>query len=151
MMLSNSLKEIATEYQIFVMSATQLSGDYEKAKFRNANFIRGSKAVADKIDVGAITMRLSEEEKENANIIASTLNCKLTPNIVTDIFKNRRGDLTDTRIFSYFDYGTCRIVDLFATDVGLNVITDYQIYEQKVKRKSLDELLMDRKECTNEI
>ena len=96
-------------------------------------------------------MRLSEEEKENANIIASTLNCKLTPNIVTDIFKNRRGDLTDTRIFSYFDYGTCRIVDLFATDVGLNVITDYQIYEQKVKRKSLDELLMDRKECTNEI
>ena len=46
-MLSNSLKEIATEYQIFVMSATQLSGDYEKAKFRNANFIRGSKAVAD--------------------------------------------------------------------------------------------------------
>jgi replicative DNA helicase len=54
MMLSNTLKEVATTYQVFVQTATQLNGNWEKISTRNANLIRGSKAIADKIDIGII-------------------------------------------------------------------------------------------------
>ena len=101
LMMSNALKEIATTYDVFVMSATQVSGDYEKPGFRGMSFIRGSKAIADKIDVGDISLRLLPEEEEMIQPIVDTIGLK--PNIVSDIYKNRRGVLTQVKIFSYFN------------------------------------------------
>lgn len=47
MMLSNTLKEIAMTYNVFIMSATQLNGGWDKPGPRTANLIRGSKAISD--------------------------------------------------------------------------------------------------------
>lgn len=48
MLLSTSLKDLATELNIFMMSGTQLSNDFEsKRGIRNQTLLRGSKAVAD--------------------------------------------------------------------------------------------------------
>ena len=62
-MLSNGLKEIATECNIYVRTATQLNATAlesdDKPKMRNQNMLRGSKAVADKIDVGYITTNVA--------------------------------------------------------------------------------------------
>ena len=41
MMLSNTLKEIAATYNVFVMTGTQVNGEYEKKTVRNANMLRG--------------------------------------------------------------------------------------------------------------
>ena len=54
---------MAAQYQIFIMSATQVSGEYENATVRNVKFIRGAKSITDKIDVGIISMKLSDEER----------------------------------------------------------------------------------------
>ncbi len=112
MMLSNTLKEIAATYNVFVMSGTQLNGTWEGKCARNANMLRGSKAIADKIDVGMIGVKLDEDELQMVEIISQE---KGTPNIVIDIYKNRRGAMCNIKVFKYFDYGTCRTKDLFVT------------------------------------
>lgn len=96
---------------------------WEDAKVRNQNLIRGSKAIADKIDVGTITLPITEEEKEFCKKISSNLNVEL-PNMVTDVYKARRSKYTPPmRIWSYVDLGTARIKNLYATDLLYNPIS----------------------------
>lgn len=124
MMLSNTLKEIATTHKVFIMSATQLSGDWEGAKFRNMGYIRGSKAVADKVDIGMIGVRLSGEEKQHVEKILGPN--EMSPNIVVDIYKNRSGRAVEIKLFRYFDYATCRSYDCFVTDAEYNRLDEYK-------------------------
>ena len=46
-MLSTRLKDICNQYGIFIMSATQLNGDYQDSKTPDQNLLRGAKAIAD--------------------------------------------------------------------------------------------------------
>jgi replicative DNA helicase len=133
MMLSNTLKEIAVEHQVFIMSGTQLNSEWEKSTVRNANHIRGSRAIVDKVDVGSISVRLDASEMESVRAIVDEIQPKLHPNMVTDIYKNRRGELTEVKIFRHFDYGTCRVTDLFVTDQSYALKTNYEKLTQKQK------------------
>lgn len=114
MMLSNTLKEIAATYNVFVMTGTQLNGEWEKKTVRNANMLRGSKAIADKIDIGMIGVRAPDDELTPIKEYCQHMNYPM-PNIVIDIYKNRRGEMCDIKIFRCFDYGTCRVRDIVAT------------------------------------
>lgn len=132
MMLSNSLKEIAATYNVFLMSATQLNDGWSKkvVGFRDQNCIRGSKAIADKIDVGLIGIKLRPEEQQQIDAMWSEIKREIQikypeipkriiekgPNQVLDLYKNRRGEMSAKKLFRYFDYGTCRTYDLFCTD-----------------------------------
>ena len=49
----------------------------------------------------------------------------MCPNQVSDIYKLRRGRYNDVRIWSEMDLGTCRIKDLFVTDVNFKPIIDF--------------------------
>ena len=54
----------------------------------------------------------------------------LVPNVVTDIYKLRGGENTQTRIWSVMDLGTLKRTDLFVTDARLDVIhLDYEKIE----------------------
>lgn len=114
MMLSNTLKEIAAEYNVFIMTGSQVNGEWAKTTVRNATMLRGAKALADKIDVGVIGVLATPEELDKVQdvIVANHLR---TPNVVIDIYKNRRGKMCNIKIFRFFDYGTCRSYDLLAT------------------------------------
>ena len=46
-MLSNKLKNICNQYNVFIMSATQLSGQWRESDTPDQNLLRGSKAIAD--------------------------------------------------------------------------------------------------------
>ncbi len=120
MMLSNTLKEVASDYGVFVYTGTQVSRGWEKAQFRNENYIAGSKAIADKIDFGVIGIKLTEDDKEKIEplLLADGIDGK--PNIVLDVYKNRRGRIVNAKIFVDFDYGTCRRKDLIMTDTNFN-------------------------------
>ena len=132
MMLSNSLKEIAMSYKVFIQSATQLNDNWSKKTtgLRDQNCLRGSKAIADKIDMGLIGVRINEDEQKQIEGIWGELRkgdpvkYDHAPNIVIDIYKNRRGELNSVKIFRYFDYGTCRCADLFVTDSTYQGIKD---------------------------
>lgn len=132
MMLSNSIKETAMLYNVFIQSATQLNDGWSKKAIglRDQNCLRGSKAIADKIDIGMIGVRLQEEEKKQIEAVWNELvrqnptKYNHEPNIVIDIYKNRRGELNSIKIFRYFDYGTCHCEDLFITDCAYKAVQD---------------------------
>ena len=120
MMLSNTLKEIASDYGAFVYTGTQVSRGWEKAQFRNENFLAGSKAIADKIDFGVIAIKLNAEDQEKIEPLLLADGINELPNIVLDVYKNRRGRIVNAKIFRSFDYGTCRTKDLIMTDTNYN-------------------------------
>ena len=121
LLLSNSLKEVATECNVYIRSATQLNasaleqGDGKKIVIRNQNMLRASKSISDKIDVGYITMPITLEEVAKLEPVCQKL-CMPLPTHVSDIYKNRRGRYTSVRVWHNFDLGTCRMQDLFVTD-----------------------------------
>jgi hypothetical protein len=140
-MLSNTLKEIAAQYQVFIQSATQLNDRWEQTMVRNVNHIRGSKAIADKADVGMITVKLAEVPEEMAIVEQLCRHAGIEiPNVVTDIYKNRRGELTNVKLFRYFDYGTCRSRDLFLTGLNHNILKNYDKIEYETKEMDLLDL-----------
>lgn len=71
--------------------------------------------MADKADIGSITLPVSNAEQELGRALALRLGT-LVPNFITDIYKNRRGKWTGIRIWRYIDLGTCRTTDCFVTD-----------------------------------
>lgn len=160
MMASIALKDLANELEIFVMSGTQLNEKWKEYKgIRDYNLIRGSKAIADKIDVGGISLPLTQEEHDNVDQIARKLNLDL-PTQVQDMYKIRRGKYNRVRIWSRVDLGTCRTEDLFLTDQNFNYIpitTNKYIFEDemgsvinqekmKEERKELKENMENKKE-----
>jgi len=123
-MLSTKLKELANELDVFILSGTQLNGQWvhtAKTGIRNQNLIRGSKAVADKIDVGMITLPVLEEELITLSKIIQQ-HGSIRPTHVTDIYKVRRGRFCNVRLWRHIDLGTARIRDLFLTDAQFNTI-----------------------------
>lgn len=134
MMLSNTLKEIAAEKNVFIMTASQLNGDWAKTTIRNANTLRGAKSLADKIDCGMIGVRGVKEEVEHVIPYCESKGYPV-PNMVIDIYKNRRGKLCDVKIFRLFDYGTCRTKDIVVTtNSTYEVIDDRFIFGYQIKR-----------------
>ena len=136
MMLSNTLKELAAEYNDFIMTGSQLNGEWAKTTQRNANLLRGAKALADKIDVGIIGVLATPEEVDNIRAILDAKHLRV-PNVVMDIYKNRRGKMCNIKIFRYFDYGTCRSEDIWAThqddsDLGSLPILKYPVVEEDI-------------------
>ncbi len=134
MLLSDTLKNLANELNVHVSTSTQLSGDWEEKEVKNQNLIRGSKAVADKADIGAITLPLNNAEQELATALAVKLGTYV-PNFITDIYKNRRGKWTGVRIWRYVDLGTCRTIDCFVTD-RRNEPIDFDSTKVQVKQAS---------------
>lgn len=114
-LLSTTLKNLAVELNSFIMSSTQISIDRnDRDGFKDEQYLQGSRAIANVIDFGCIMTSPSVEEVYLTKKFYE--NTGIQPNLITDVYKNRRGKYTKVRIFSYVDLGTCRKQDLFVTD-----------------------------------
>lgn len=154
-LLSTALKDLANELNVFIMSGTQLNGNWQEFKgLRNQNLIRGSKGIVDKIDVGGISLPVTQEEHEVIDVLARKLGKDL-PTQVQDIYKVRRGKYNRVRIWSKVDLGTCRTEDLFLTDVEGNeipIVTNEYLYEDEIGSViNREQLKSERKEKDSEI
>lgn len=154
-LLSTALKDLANELNIFVMSGTQLNGNWQEFKgLRNQNLIRGSKGIVDKIDVGGISLPVTQEEHQTIDITARKLGKDL-PTQVQDIYKVRRGKYNRVRIWSRVDLGTCRTEDLFLTDSDGNeipiVLNEYLFQDEMGSIINQSQLKNERKEEDKEI
>lgn len=127
-MLSARLKDICNKYGIFIMSATQLNGDYQDAETPDQNLLRGAKAIADKIDFGSILLLAKQKDYEGLKKILDT-GVFEKPTIKMSIYKNRRGSYKGVYLWCKADLGTCRIKPMFATtwDYELKEINDLDI------------------------
>ncbi len=131
-MLSNKLKDICNQYGVFIMSATQLNGDYQEAKTPDQNLLRGAKSIADKIDYGSILLSVKEEDIDALDSILSS-NIFEKPTIKMSVYKNRRGRYKGIIMWCKADLGTCRIQPMFCTtyDYELIKMDDVKIIVEK--------------------
>lgn len=120
-MLSTKLKDICNQYGIFIMSATQLNGDYQQSETPDQNLLRGAKAIADKIDYGAILLNVKDDDLVKLDKILST-NVFDRPSIKMSIYKNRRGRYKGIYLWCKADLGCCRIKPMFCTTYDYEII-----------------------------
>lgn len=83
--------------------------------------IRGATGIIDKVDLGGITMPVTQEEISMLSRLLNELNIN-PPTQVTDIYKSRRSRYKNVRIWSATDLGTGRIKDLFMTNQNFELI-----------------------------
>lgn len=118
--ISRVLKNIAKEYDVFISSSTQLNASHSEINpevSRTQNALRGSKAIADKIDYGVILAPPTEKDLKKTDNIDSPER----PNMSYWVYKNRN-NLKNIVIWSKIDLGTMRETFLFATDYQYNPI-----------------------------
>ena len=114
-LLSSALKEIAVKEDIFVFSGTQLNGDYKESDTPDQNLLRGSKAIADRIDIGMIMLEVTKEDREKLAAFCQKNNFPM-PNVKLSIYKNRQGRHKNMYLWLNADRGNCRFDPIFATD-----------------------------------
>ncbi len=120
-MLSIRLKDLCNKYGIFIISATQLNGDYVASETPDQNLLRGAKAIADKIDMGAILLPVTKDDIENIATIINN-NAFDRPTLKLSIYKNRRGRYKGIYLWCKADLGTCRVQPMFATTYAYEII-----------------------------
>lgn len=128
-MMSRRLKDIANQYGIFVLSGTQLSGDWRDADTPDQNLLRGAKSIADSIDLGVHILPASEKDLENLAPILSA-NTFEKPNVKLSIYKNRRGRYKGVYLWCKADLGICRVKPMFCTSWNYEIqsIEDIKIF-----------------------
>lgn len=124
-MLSTLLKDLSAELNVFIMSATQITGkmEFKLGYIRNENMLRDSKSIPDKADICFIRARILPEEMELIGPLCERIG--RVPNQVSDVYKVRRGKYVDVRIWHSIDLGTCRTEDLFITDANLSEVNGF--------------------------
>ncbi len=114
-MLSARLKDIANNYGIFVMTATQLNGDYKDSETPDQNLLRGAKSIADRADVGMILLEVTDEDLIKLEKILEANSNFIRPNLKLSVYKNRRGAYKGVFLWCAADLSTCRIQPQFCT------------------------------------
>ena len=131
---SDKLKSLCNQLDVFIFTASQLNGEYDNATVKDQRLLRGSKALADKLDMGCIVLEPSRAEKEKIKPILAKMVGIPEPNRATWIYKCRRGHLVRVILWQYVDLGTCRTQDLFVTDFEFKLIdVDFTVIENVEK------------------
>lgn len=135
-MISIRLKDLCNQYGIFIMTATQLNADYVEAGTPDQNLLRGAKSIADKIDMGAIMLEVTQKDRESLSTLLTKVNCEM-PTIKISIYKNRRGRWKGIYLWCKANRGTCKIIPMFVTNYQYEFM-DIQDTQIKVKPRKVD-------------
>jgi replicative DNA helicase len=128
-MIGVRLKDLCVQYGIFIMSATQLNGNYTNADIYDQNLLRGAKSLGDKIDLGMIMLQVSSDDREALLPTVSKLGIQM-PDIKIAIYKNRRGRYKDILLWCKSNRGICRIDPIFVTNYNYELM---DIEDLKIK------------------
>lgn len=120
-MISTRLKDICNEYGVFIISSTQLNGDYRDAKVYDQNLLRGAKAIADKIDVGIIMFDVMPEDLEGLSPLIQKKNLE-TPDVKMVVYKNRGNKYHNILLWCKAKKHSCRFEPLYVTDYSYRII-----------------------------
>ena len=118
---SARLKNIATKYNIFICTATQLNRNSGDRTQRDATSIRGGSAVIDKCDHALQLYKVTQQDLSAIETI--TNRTRLTPNFMHIVYKNRSGR-NNLIIWTIMNHGNMREKLAFITDGDYNLITD---------------------------
>lgn len=131
LVFATELKTIAQQLDVFIFTASQLNGEAQMAVYKDQNLLAGSKALANKLDVGIISMRPNRSERDKLDAILQRKFGIPMPDIGHWVYKVRRGRLTHIIIWSKINLGTMDEEALFVTDFDFNLINmDFTQIEQ---------------------
>lgn len=123
--LATDLKEMAEDFNVGILTASQLNGAEKTMEFPDESCLSGSKAMKNKLDHGVIMLAAKDRAKELKAVekFGMAIGHKgfgkpLVPNRITYVYKARFGEYADQKIkiFHHFDGGTMRNTDLFCCD-----------------------------------
>lgn len=116
LIIAISLKDLCNKHDIHIESATQLNDNQNKDDNMDQSWIRGSKALADKVDGGYILLEIRPKDQKLIDAVYQSgkiINFGVVPNISLNVYKSRGGKWKRVRIFGHFNAGTLRFQDLF--------------------------------------
>ena len=123
-LMSSKLKDIAVQYGVFVMSSTQLNAAYQESETPDQNLLRGSKAIADRLDMGMIMLDATKDDIEKISPFCRQNGLNI-PNVKLSVYKCRQGRWKSIYLWMIADKSCCRYDICFCTDWA------YQIQEIK--------------------
>lgn len=140
LIFATRMKALAERLDICLISGTQLNGEADDAKYKTAHVLQGSKAIAQKVDIGSILSVPNNAEKKKIDAIRKhKIGCPEI-NMLNWCYKVRAGRLTHVIICSHMDLGTMRIEDCFCTDFDFNLLdidyTNVEVVEETINEHS---------------
>lgn len=133
-LMSSKLKDITVQQGVFILSSTQLNADYQTSETPDQNLLRGSKAIADRIDFGSILLEVRKEDLEKITPFCNKNGLPI-PNVKQSVYKNRGNKQKGIYIWMVTNTGTCTFDGIFVTDWAYNVI-DLPLLKIKVEDES---------------
>ena len=122
-LFSEALKRVCNKYSIYLGSSTQLSSNWKEEK--DANALKGSKAIIEKADGGLIALPVTEDDLKKLKPIIDNGFYDI-PNYCYHIFKNRGGRWNNIIVWTQLNKGTVREKDCFVTNKDYTLITDIE-------------------------
>lgn len=114
-LMSSKLKDIAVQYGIFIMSATQLNAQYQESETPDQNLLRGSKAIADRLDLGMIMLDVTKADIEKITPFCRQNNLPV-PNVKLSVYKNRQGRWKGIYLWMDANKSCCQYNPIFCSD-----------------------------------
>lgn len=114
-LLSSKLKDIAVQYGVFMMSSTQLNGDFKTSDTPDQSLLRGSKAIADRVDAGMIMLDVTSDDIEKIKPFCDKNNVPI-PNVKMSVYKVRQGRWKSVYLWMNAQKEYCRYNPVFVTD-----------------------------------
>lgn len=141
LVFATELKTIAQQLDIFIFTSSQLNGEAINAAYKDQNLLAGSKALANKLDMGVISMAPTKAElKKIESVLHKMVNMPI-PNMCHWVYKVRRGKLTRIIIWTRINLGTMTEKCLFVTNYDFELIdmdfTKIEQVEEKIKEHSV--------------
>ena len=141
LVFATELKTIAQQLDVFIYTASQLNGEAQNAQYKDQNLLAGSKALANKLDMGVISMAPTKAEKKKIESVLHKMVNIPVPNMCHWVYKVRRGRLTRIIIWTKIDLGTMTEQCLFVTNYDFELIdmdfTKIEQVEEKIKEHSV--------------
>ncbi|WP_099301925.1 DnaB-like helicase C-terminal domain-containing protein [Bacillus sp. Marseille-P3800] len=117
-----SLVQLAERYNVHIVTASQVNGEWKNAQEADQNLLRGAKSMADKIQKAMIALKPTKKDLESLAPTIEAINKNRfgdqlikTPNVVYHIYKNRMTKFKNCKLWLYIDYDTMRQEELYLT------------------------------------
>ena len=114
--IASKLKDLAVEYNIAVLTFTQVNANAMTQEIMDSGVAAGSRAIQNKADVAGVIMPLRRKEQDIADMMAEKYHDRVKPNRVLSVYKMRFSSVEQgIKIYFNLDLNTGRTKDCFVT------------------------------------
>lgn len=114
--IASKLKDLAVEYNIAVLTFTQVNANAMTQEIMDSGVAAGSRAIQNKADVAGVIMPLRRKEQDIADMVAEKYPDRVKPNRVLSVYKMRFSSVEQgIKIYFNLDLNTGRTKDCFVT------------------------------------